>query len=406
MVTIVTEHPSGSVDPDLGIGQHNWDHPQHLALGQLRMENLFRTVALEPPTVCMDLPQAVNGLDLASLEFADPMRAQCRLSAEQFLNRRLYNDALLVMRSGQVLHESYRNGMQAGDRHLIHSCTKSLCGMLVAIAEAEGRLSLQALMTDYLPELDGQGSWQGVTVQQVLDMQAGISYSEDYTDPQADYWCYARAAGYYPPLPGEEAVGVRAWVLRNLCERAHPPGTVFSYNSCLTNILGLALENIYGCGLADLMEIKLYQRVGAEAQAYFNTDHLGFPIAEGQLSLRLRDFARLAMLVSTDGRNLAGEQVLPRGFAAGIARTDPAARQAYSAGTADAVFPRGQYRHQFWVLDPDQQQLGMLGIHGQFAWFDLARELMIVGFGSYPQQDGKLMMTGLSTLWNTLADAL
>lgn len=394
------------VDSDLGICQHNWDLPQHLAVGQLRMDCLFRTVALEPLTEPMDLPQAANKLDLASFEFPDPMQAQRGLTAEQFLNRRLYNDALLVMQRGEVLHESYRNGMQPEDRHLLHSCTKSLCGMLVAIAEAEGNLSRDALVASYLPELNGQEAWMGVTVQQVLDMQAGVSYSEDYTDPDADYWHYSRAAGYYPPLPGEEAIGVRAWVLQNLSERAHLPGTVFSYNSCLTNILGLALENIYGCGLAQLLEQKLYQRVGAEAEGYFNTDHLGFPIAEGQLSLRMRDFARLAMLVITDGRNLAGEQVLPRGFTSRIVGADPDARQAYSAGTADPVFSQGQYRDQFWVLDPDRQQLSMLGIHGQFAWFDLPKELMILGFGSYPQQDGKLMMTGLRTLWNTLADAL
>ena len=41
----------------------------------------------------------------------------------------------------------------------------------------------------------------------------------------------------------------------------------------------------------------------------------------------------------------------------------------------------------------------MLGIHGQFAWFDLSLNLMIVGMGSYPVQDGALMMKSLDTLW-------
>jgi hypothetical protein len=42
-------------------------------------------------------------------------------------------------------------------------------------------------------------------------------------------------------------------------------------------------------------------------------------------------------------------------------------------------------------------------IHGQFAWYDLQRELMMVGVGSFPQQDGELMMRSLDTLWQGVA---
>ena len=403
MVRIITERPSRVVLPEFEIGQRNWDAPHHLAVGQLGMASLFRTVALEPGGDSLVLPRAAIPLDVASLRFADPLRPGRELDADQFLNRRVYNDALLVVRRGEILHESYRNGMDANDRHLLHSCTKSLCAMLVAIAEAEGRIHRAEAIAEYIPELKAVPAWQGVTVQQVLDMQAGIAYSEDYTDPDADYWRYARAAGYYPPLAGEEVIGVRAWMFRNLVQRCASPGTVFAYNSCLTNMLAVALEAIYGCGFAELMEGKLYRGVGAETEGYLNTDAQGFPIVEGQLSLRLRDFGRIAMLVLNDGRNLAGERVLPAGFCERITQPDSDAQQAYRAGSADDTFPEGQYRDQFWVLDPGRSQFAMLGIHGQFAWIDLERELLMVGFGSYPQQDGRLMMAVLNTLWQTIA---
>jgi CubicO group peptidase (beta-lactamase class C family) len=406
MVKIITETPPGVIHPELAIGHSNWDNPQHLALGQLRMEQLFKTVAIEAPTAITPLLRTTPGLDVEAMRFTDPLQPQRKMTGEQYLNRRIFNDALLVIQDGQVLHESYRNGMQAEDRHVMHSCTKSFCSMLVAIAVDEGRMDRETAMDQYIPELCSQSAWHGVTVQHVLDMQAGITYSEDYTDPQAHYWRYARAAGYYPPLPGEQVLGVKGWIFENLTERSHAPGSCFAYNSCLANILGMSLENIYGCGLAELFEIKLYRRIGAEADGYFNTDRFGFPITEGQLSLRLRDFARLAMLAGNEGKNAAGEQVLPATFTTRLTRIDPQAQSAYHAQTRDELFPQGQYKEQFWILDPGKRQFAMLGIHGQFAWYDLERKLLLVGFGSYPLQDGQLKMTALNTLWQTIADEL
>ena len=404
MVRILTDTVTGSIDSTLGIEHANWDQPGHLAVAQLQMQRLFPTVALEAVPPASELIAAQHSLDVEKLTFPDPLHADRTLTGEQFLNRRLYNDALLVLHDGAVVHESYRNGMRANDRHVLHSCTKSLCSMLVAIAAEEGRLQTNHAISQYVQELQAVPAWQDVSVQQLLDMQAGIEYSEDYSDPQAHYWRYARAAGYYPPLAGEQAIGIKAWVLQNLTVRAAAPGTVFAYNSCLTNILGIALENIYGCGLAELFERKLYRRIGAEADGYFNTDRYGFPITEGQLSLRLRDFARLAMLVSNQGKNSAGEQVLPRDFSRQFIRPDSRAQSAYQAQERDRVFPHGQYKNQFWVLNPEQSQFTMLGIHGQFAWYDLKRQLLVCGFGSYPRQDGELLMRVLRELWQTIAE--
>jgi CubicO group peptidase (beta-lactamase class C family) len=303
------------------------------------------------------------------------------------------------MHRGEVIHESYRNGMTATDRHVIHSCTKSLCAMLVAIAVEEGKLDLAQDISVYVEDLQQREEWQGVTLQHVLDMCAGIEYSEDYTNPEAHYWQYARAAGYYPPLAGESAIGAKAWVIANLNKRSHSPGSTFVYNSCLTIVIGMALEKVYQRSLADLFESMLYRRIGAESEAWFNTDPQGFPIVEGQLNLCLRDFARWAALMINNGKNLDGEQLLPKGFVEQLVTVDTHAQRAFQAGERDRLFPQGQYKNQFWVLNPGQQQFSMIGIHGQFAWFDLQRELMLVGVGSFPQPDGELMMRALNTLW-------
>lgn len=406
MVRVVTENPATDIAENTGIGQRNWDDPDHLALAQLRMSTLFKTVALDPKEPASELLHASPRLDVPAMLFPDPLISGRQLTGEQLLNRRIFNDGLLIMQHGKIVHESYRNGMCAEDHHVIHSCTKSLCAMLVLQAMAQGMFKSADLVGQLLNEFDALPAWSGVTVQHLLDMQAGIYYSEDYQDPGADYWSYARAAGYYPPLVGETAIGVKAWMVKNLVKRAQLPGRQFSYNSCLTNVLGMILERVYCRPLAEIFEQQLYQKVGPEAAALFNTDPQGFPITEGQLNLRLRDFARVAALVLRDGRNLSGEQVVPAGVFNAIAQPNIQARQAYQAGPDDPVFPLAHYKNQFWVLEPEQSRFCMLGIHGQFSWFDLRQSLMIVGVGSYPKQDGPQMMRSLKTLWHGVAAAL
>ena len=367
------------------------------------MSQLFRTVALESSEPPEPLPVSTQPIDILGREFDDPLMSGRRISGDDFLNRRVYNDALLVVHNGVTVHESYRNGMSETDHHVIHSCTKSVCSMVIAIAIEEGVLDAGRAITDYIEEFRTVDAWIGVTLQHVLDMQAGIAFSEDYTDPEADYWRYARAAGYYPTLEGEQVVGVEAWVLANLTTRDHLPGEVFSYNSSLTIVLGMILERVYGVGLAELIETKLYSRVRPESVGLLNTDPRGFPIVEGQLSLILRDFARLAHLMVNDGRSLGGDQVVPSGFFSNLVAPDPNGESAYHRKHPDEVFPSGRYKNQFWIVEPELQQISMIGIHGQFAWCDLRDDLLIVGFGSYPKQDSDLMMSALKVLWEQVS---
>ena len=48
----------------------------------------------------------------------------------------------------------------------------------------------------------------------------------------------------------------------------------------------------------------------------------------------------------------------------------------------------------------------MLGIHGQYAYIDLPRELMIVGLSSFPDQANPLMIATLQEIWTRITDAV
>ena len=161
---IITTDPQGTIDDALGINQSNWDSPIHLGLGQISMDRLFRTVALEPSGAPLPLQFSESELNIEAIRFADPLMQGRQIDGEQLLNRRIFNDGLIIMHCGEVVHESYRNGMTAEDRHVIHSCTKSLCSMLVAIAVKEGLLCAGANIDAYIPEFGGIEAWAGVTL--------------------------------------------------------------------------------------------------------------------------------------------------------------------------------------------------------------------------------------------------
>lgn len=402
MVRSVTSGPvSGVISDSLGISNANWDHPLHLAYSQLHMDRMMPTVHLEPGPRSIALPRAVRPLGLDELEFTDALH-ECPISAQQFLDRRLYNDALLVFHRGEVVHESYRNGMTAADHHVQHSTTKSLTAMLVGIAIDEGVMLANAPIATYIPELRGYPEWADVRLQHVLDMTLDSSYSEDYDNPDSAYFAYARAVGYYPEA---DPVGARAWLASPHMRPHGTPGEVFNYTSPLTNALMIAVEEAYGEPVLSLLESRIYQRVGAQSPAWFNTDHLGVPIAEGMLSLRLEDFARWAALMINDGCNLEGDQVVPRGFIEDTLAPRQSSQNAFARSDYGAMLPGGQYRNQFWVLDPQQRQYAMMGIHGQFAWFDQNRKLMICGHGSYPLQVDPQLIGNLQQLWQKIGEA-
>lgn len=388
------------INEALGIDWSNWDAPPHLAYSQRAMPDFWPTAIITAPPREIPLPYSSTPLELEQLDILEP-GSQREMTAQQLLDRRLYNDALLVMHRGEVMHESYRNGMLASDRHVNHSTTKSLTTLLVGMAIADGLVDPLAPITDYLQEFADLQAWRPVTVQHALDMRTGLRYEEHYEDPDCICWSYFMATGYYPPRQ-DTLPGYVAWVRQFMNERDGPAGETFVYASPVTNALGILASTVYGASVAELLEQKIYQRIGAESDAWLNLDPSGVAVTEGQLSLTLRDFARWASLFLNKGKNLAGEQVAPASFLEDITSPRIELRKAWQRGEYAPLFPDGQYRNQTYVMNAGCSQIAMLGIHGQFCFIDLERDLLMVGYGSYPSQVDQIMSDSMLSLWDAV----
>ena len=115
-----------------------------------------------------------------------------------------YTDGFLVLKDGAISYERYFNGMDQRTLHLSQSVAKSFVGMVAGILIGRGLLDVNALVTNYLPELEQTG-WRGATLQQVLDMTTGTRFSEEYTNPYSDIGQSDVASGWKPIPPDSDA---------------------------------------------------------------------------------------------------------------------------------------------------------------------------------------------------------
>ena len=383
----------------LGYDGLTWDRPWNLVRGQITSLERMPSVELAPGGPAVVIP-AGPALALEEVSFTDPLTGR-EMGFDEFLGRRLYNDGLLVVHRGRLVHESYRDGLRPDDRHIMHSCSKTLTAMMIGWAVEEERLATTQSMQELIVELAAIPAWNAVTLQHVLDMAAGLDTEEAYEHADSMYWRYADAVGYYT-VPAERRIGALEFVRRELVTRLEEPGSRFNYASYLTNLLAVVLERTYGVPAVQLYEEYLYAHIGAEQPALINVDVHGAPITEGQVNLTMRDFARWAYPMINGGRGFGGQQVVPQSWVDETYRHDAERAAAFAAGDSAEAYPGAEYHNQTWVLEPERV-VAMLGIHGQFAHVDREKDLLIVGLSSFPDQANSLLTATLDEVWSSVA---
>jgi CubicO group peptidase (beta-lactamase class C family) len=386
----------------LGYSEKTWDHPWFLPRGHTTAAERMPSAHLEPGEPA-DWPYG-DQLDPSEIQVTDPL-TESRMSLTALLRTRLRSDGLMVVRDGQVRLEWYGDGFTANTPHLVHSCTKTLTAQLVAIAVHEGRISLDAPIAQYVDELAAIAAWDRVTVQHVLDMATGLDTEEHYENADSMYWRYADAVGDYGP-PTTDLQGGLEFVLAELTVSACEPGHVFNYASYVTNLLPIAVERAYAEPFCSLLETRIHQRNGSAAEAVMNLDPRGRPISEGQLSLTLPDFARWSLPYVNDGIALNGERILPSEWVRSTFESSAQRRSAFERSEYADAFPGAEYHDQAWLISPQEPVACMLGIHGQFAYLDPSRHLLIVGQSSFPDQANGLLVATMREIWSSLTQAI
>ena len=323
------------------------------------------------------LPQAEGWEQrIADLRFTGPDGNQ--MSFEQYLDS-TYVDGVLVMQHGKVLFERYQPGVPADAPHILWSVTKSFVGLLATQLIEEGELDPDALVTQYLPELENSG-WRGATVQQVLDMTADIDYSEVYADRNSDVVKYSLAAGMGPvPHDYPGARDLYAY-LPTIGAGVDEHGQAFRYRTTHTEVLGWILRRVTGQSTAALVEQRIWRKLGAEQDGYMLLDSKGAEWAGAGFNVTLRDLARFAEMVRLEGR-FNGQQIISAEAIQKI--REGADREAFKASGRDFQ-PGYSYRNQWWISHNADGAFEALGVHGQMIHINPAVGMVMVRLSSHP----------------------
>jgi len=289
-----------------------------------------------------------------------------------------YTDGILVIHKGKIVYERYFGCLDEAGKHGAMSMTKSLTGLLAEILVAEGKLDDAALVSSIIPEL-GNSAFGDATVRQVMDMTTGLSYSEDYSDPNADIWKYSAAASPLPkPSNYEGPDGYFEYLQTVQAEGVH--GDAFHYKTINTDALGWIVSRVSGKAVTELLSERIWSRMGAEQDGYMTVDGRGTPFAGGGLSAGLRDLGRIGLLMLNEGE-ISGRRLFPSQVVANIrsgGRREDFAKAGYT------TLEGGSYRGMWWLFHDEHQAFAARGVHGQTIYIDPTADMVIVRLASFP----------------------
>lgn len=376
------------IDPEKQVTKTNWDSAPYNRWAFQHVPALIPCARIgrgtQPVSQFERKPQ-----NLMDLEFVGP--DERKLTVSDMLLR-TYTDAFLVVHKGKIVAENYYNGMAPDSQHLLMSCTKSYVGTLAGLFVADGSLDLAKPVTHYLPIFKHTG-FEGATVRQVLDMNAGVKYSEAYDDPNSEVRLGEIAIGWKPqPENYNGPIGQTNFAL-SLKEKQFPDGQAFCYRSVLTNMVALLLETISGTRLQQLLADVFWTQLGCEWDAAITVDAFSTATAEGGLNACLRDWARFGQMMLQNGF-YNGKQIIPEAWVNDTRFGDHASRVAFAKSKYIDLFPAGMYRNQWWCLDADQGTFAASGIHGQNLYVNPKADIVIAKYSSQPgAEDHSLFMT-------------
>jgi CubicO group peptidase (beta-lactamase class C family) len=282
-------------------------------------------------------------------------------SIEDFLAHQRIT-GLLVIKDGQILAERYQYDRKETDHFISHSMAKSIASLAIGIALAEKKIaSLDDTVAKYEPKLAGS-PYGETTIRNILRMSSGVPFDESYNGK--DDLTRFNTTRYK-----QDSVAA----LRELTTREVEQGTRFHYASSETVNLVMVLSAVTGTPLTEYLTPRLWQPMGAEADASWTRYADGTVVGSGNFNAVLRDYGRLGTLLANDGE-AGGKQIIAREYL--LDATDwhrqPEAFQPYKAT------PYFGYGYQFWLFPGEKRRFALLGVYGQSIFVDPELKLVLV----------------------------
>jgi CubicO group peptidase (beta-lactamase class C family) len=291
-----------------------------------------------------------------------------------------YTDGIIVLHQGRVIYERYLNGMQPHTLHAWASGSKSMTGTVAALLAHEGLIDLAAPVAEYLPELRDSG-FGDASVGQVMDMTTALAFHDDKPAAIAENWWYGVALGWVE-RPADYAGPESVYDILPLLGKAGQHGERFSYLTPNTDALAWIIRRVTGRSLAEVVQERVWGRLGAERDAFWIVDSATAETAGSGLITTLPDMARFGQLLLQKG-HWNGQQILPAAVVEEIERGGDPAAFARSAAASPAN-QGSSYHHQWWLTHNAHGAYQAIGYGGQILYIAPGAELVVAKLSSYP----------------------
>ena len=297
----------------------------------------------------------------APAEMTEPFRGR----VTDYLSRHPVT-GLLIAKDDQILFEHYQYGRTDRDLLISQSMVKSITGLLIGIAIADGAIkSVDDTAETYVPGLKGT-EYGATPLRALLHMSSGVDFGEE-RDEGRDL-----DRLWIDMVRGTGSKGTIASITQ-FNRRIAPPGTRFYYASVEPDVLGLVLRYAVNKSASDYLREKVWEPIGAEADAQWLIDAEGFEVAHHGFNAVLRDYARLGRLLVHDGA-WEGKQIIPAQWMIDATTVRPS--DAYLA--PGKAMPTFGYGYLLWLLPGTRRQFACVGDLGQRICVDPASKLVMV----------------------------
>jgi CubicO group peptidase (beta-lactamase class C family) len=266
---------------------------------------------------------------------------------------------LLMIKNDSIVFEKYWDGYSDTSHSGSFSMAKSITSLLIGVALKEGLIkSIQEPVGNYLPEFKSEEK-AAVKIIDLLTMSSGSDWDESYWNPLS-----VTAELYYGNNARKTATSVHI---------NQKPGTLHTYKSGDTQLLGLIIEKATGKSLSDYASEKLWQPLGAEHPALWSTDKEGGnEKAYCCFNSNTKDFARIGQLMLDSGK-WRGVSIIDSSFY--VQSITP-------CGIIDKTGKACDYYGYQWWIDPINPNIFYArGILGQYIIVIPSKKIVIVRLG-------------------------
>ena len=324
------------------------------------------TTALDQVTVGR-LEDMVSPEDRAAEWPEGPAASDIDAELQQTLDEMLARDnqagfntrALLVVRNGKLVAESYDDGITADTQLLGWSMGKSVTAMMVGRLQAL-RPGLEVTAPLFPQWSDAR---KQLTLEHLLHMSSGLDFDETYA-PGSDATQMLFNAHSASDVALQSAL-------------VHAPGEHFSYSSGTTNLLARWVYEQLGANpqaSVDFFQQQILAPLGMR-HTTFEVDASGVFVGSSYIYASARDWARLGLLMLNEGE-WNGERLLPEGWVM-------AARSPNQSDNDPA------YGYQFWLNQGESARFPelpedsyfMLGNRKQVVMISPSTDTVIVRLG-------------------------